>query len=118
MGTASRTSPRGTEDCASASFSAASPSASSRVGALGELLPGIGQRQPARGAVEQPGAEPLLQPADRLGDGRLRQRELGRRARKGAQFHDFRENRQRLEIGKFCHGVAQRLVIFGNNEFR
>jgi hypothetical protein len=39
--------------------------------ARGQLLPGIGQGEPPRGAVEQPGAEPLLQPADRLRDRRL-----------------------------------------------
>jgi hypothetical protein len=73
-------------------------------GALSELLPGIGQRETARGAVEQPRAEPLLEPSDRLGDGRLRQRELARRACKGTQLHDLGEDRERLEIRKFCHG--------------
>ena len=106
IGTASRTSPRGAIDCDSASFSAASPSASSRVGALGQFLPGIGQRQPPRGAVEQPRAEPLLQPADRLRHRGLGQRQFGRGCCKRPQFHDFCENRQRFEIREFCHSDA------------
>ena len=35
-------------------------------GAFRQLLPGIGQGKAPRRAVEQPGAKPLLQPADRL----------------------------------------------------
>ena len=35
-------------------------------GAIQEELARVGQRQPARGAIEQPGAEPLLQPGDGL----------------------------------------------------
>ena len=51
-------------------------------GALGELLPGIGQRQPPRGAVEQPRAQPLFQPADGFRHRGLGQRQLGGGRRK------------------------------------
>src|SRR6478672_9260890 len=84
MGTARRTSPRGTEDCASASFSAASPSAKSRVARSASFCPASVSAN---------------------------LREVAGRARKGPQFHDFRENSQRLEIGKLRHGV-DRLMSF------
>ena len=35
-------------------------------GAIKQELAGVGERQPARGAIEQPRAEPLLQPGDGL----------------------------------------------------
>jgi hypothetical protein len=83
--------------------------------ALGQSLSGIGEREAARGAVEQPCAEPLLEPADRLGDGRLRQRQFACRRREGAELHDLGEDRERLEIREFCHRGP--LVKYGNNEF-
>ncbi len=43
---ASRTSPRGVADCASASFSSASPSASNCAAFTASVLPELGQRQP------------------------------------------------------------------------
>ena len=98
MGTASRTSPRGVADCACASLSAASPSARMRAARSKQVLAGVGQRQPPRGAVEQPRAEPLLQPGDRLGDRGLGQLEVLGGQRKGAQFDDLGEDREPFEI--------------------
>ncbi len=72
-------------------------------GASGELPSGVGQGEPPRRAVEQPGPQPGLDPADRLRDGRLRQIERAGRRREGTHFSDFREDREALEIGQLRH---------------
>ena len=72
-------------------------------GALRQFLSGIGQGQPPRGAVEQPCAEPALQPGDCFRDRGLGERQFGRGRRERSQLHDFRENRQRLEIREVRH---------------
>lgn len=72
-------------------------------GAVLEALACVGQSQPPRGAIEQPRAEPLLQPRDRLGDRCLGQFELLGGERKGAQFGDLGEDGEPLEIRKFGH---------------
>ena len=71
------------------------------LGMLGKAAAAVGERQPARGAVEKRGAEACLQPGDRLGYRRLGHRQRIGRARKGAVLHHRGENGPGLEIGKF-----------------
>jgi len=49
-----------------------------------QLLPGFGERDAARGAVEKPDAEALLEAADRLTERRSRQAEVLGGAREAA----------------------------------
>jgi hypothetical protein len=48
--------------------------------ATGELPSGIGQGEASRSAVDEPRAEPFLDPADGLGDGCFGKLQLRRRA--------------------------------------
>ena len=68
--------------------------------ALEIALAGLGQRQLTRGALEQPGAEPLLEQADALGDDGRRQAHLAARRRHVAGAGDACEN---VEIADRCH---------------
>ena len=68
------------------------------LGVVAEQAPGVGQRGVLGGAVEQPLADALLEPADGLADGRLgpvqlhgrpREAPLGGDLQKHAQFAQF-----------------------------
>ena len=63
-------------------------------------LAGGGERDLASGAVEQPGADFVLQGADLGGDRRLRAKALLRGAREAAEARDFEERLQLVEIHK------------------
>jgi hypothetical protein len=76
--------------------------------------PGFGQRQSARGAVEQTFAEAALQSRNCLGDGRLREVELGSGAGKGAGFGDFGEDGPGFEVGELRHRFWKRCVSNGS----
>ena len=69
-------------------------------GVLGERLAAFGQRQPARGAVEQRLAELRLEPGDRLGDGRLGHADRVGGAAERAMLDDAGEDRPGFEIGQ------------------
>ena len=58
---------------------------------------GVGRRDEPGGAVEQPHAEPLLQPAHRLAHGRLGDGEVGGGAREAAGLHHPHERRQAFQ---------------------
>ena len=65
---------------------------------VGERSPRLGQRQPARRAVEQRLADMRLQPADRLGDGRLAQPDRIGGAAERAMLHHRGEDRPGFQI--------------------
>ena len=75
---------------------------------------GFGQRQAARGAMEQALAEAALQPRNGLGDGRLGEIELDGGAGKGAGFGNFGEDRPGFEIGELWHRFWKRCVSSGS----
>ena len=61
-------------------------------------LAGLGRRDAAGGAGQEPDAEPLLEPADGVAQRRLRGAELGRGPREAALLGDREEG---IEIGQF-----------------
>jgi len=69
--------------------------------ATSELPSGIGQGEASRGAVDEPRAEPFLDPADGLGDGRFGKLQLRRRPREGTNFNNLGEDREAFEIRQF-----------------
>ena len=68
--------------------------------ALVEGLADLGQRQPPRGAVEQPRAQAVLEPGDRLADRRARHAELRRRGGEALRLDHAREHRH---AGQLVH---------------
>jgi hypothetical protein len=73
--------------------------AQERARAAGDCLAGGSEREAARGAVEKLRAEPLLQPGDGLGDGRLGEGQRLGGGGEGSKLRHFREDRPRFEIG-------------------
>ena len=61
-------------------------------GALVEGLAFLRQRELARGAVDQPRAEPRLQPGDQLADARRRQAQFSRGRGEAAEIDDADED--------------------------
>lgn len=66
--------------------------------------PRLGQAHPAGVAVEQAHAESRLERGDVLGDGRLRELHVARRAREAAAFDEAGEE---LQAGQSVHGMAE-----------
>ena len=62
-------------------------------GTIQQELPRVGQRHAARGAIEQPRAEPLLEPGDSLRYRGLGKLEILGGSRKGTEFGHFGEDR-------------------------
>ena len=119
IGTASRTSPRGAIDCDQRLVLRRLAIGQQPRRALGQFLSGIGQRQPPRGAVEQPRAQPLLQPADRLGHRGLGQRQFGRRPPQTTVIPRLlRKSRAPSKSGSFAIADRSYRLNFGNNEFQ
>jgi hypothetical protein len=71
-----------------------------------ELPSGVGECEPPRRAVDEPRAQPRLDPADGFRDGGFGQLQLRRRPREGAKFHDLGENRQPFEVRQSGHLVS------------
>ena len=71
--------------------------------ALEVAFAGLGQRELARGPLEQPGAEPLLEQADALRHDGGRQAHLAAGGRHVAGARDPSED---FEIGDGCHSVV------------
>ena len=69
-------------------------------GAIEQELACVGERQPARSAIEQPRAEPLLQPGDSLRHRGLGKLEILGGERKRAELCHLGEDRKPFEIGK------------------
>ena len=70
-----------------------------------ELPSGIGERELPRGAVDEPRAEPPLDPADGFRDGGFGNIQLRRRPGEGANLNDLGEDRQPLEVRQVGHGI-------------
>lgn len=72
-------------------------------GAVRQEPAGIGQRKPARGPVEEPRAQPLLQPADRFGNRGLGESEILGRPNKRAKLCYLGEDRKPFEVRQLGH---------------
>jgi hypothetical protein len=76
------------------------------VGVLEQQRAGLRERQPARPAIQQPGAELALERRDLLRDGRLGQRERPGRARERPVARDLAERQHPARIQhrhSLCH---------------
>jgi hypothetical protein len=86
-------------------------------GALGQPLPGISQRQPSRGTVEQPRAQPLLQPADRLETVALDSASSVAAAANDRNSTTFAKIASASKSGSFAMRAGPKFIL-GNNVFQ
>jgi hypothetical protein len=86
-------------------------------GAACELPTGVGQGESPRRAVDEPRAQPRLNPADGLGDGRLGKLQLRRCPGERAGFHDLGEDRKPFEVRQSGHVLDSETMSFDSFYF-
>ena len=77
-----------------------------------ELPSGVGQGETPRCAVDEPRAQPRLNPADGFRDGGFGKLQLRCRPREGANLNDLGEDRQAFEIWQSGHGIDSETMCF------
>ena len=71
-----------------------------------QLPPDVRQFELLRRAHDQTRADPRLDPADRLRDGRFRQPQLRGRCGERTALRDLRENGKAFQVGQICHEMS------------